>query len=178
MLKLTIPTCELYDEEKSMFINIPERTLSFEHSLASISQWESKWHIPFLDSKDKTIEQRNYYYWCMCLDVVELEDIRHIPYEQMKQIDEYIEDPMTATWINDRNKRRSNRIITAELVYCWMFNLNIPLECEKWNFNKLCTLIKVCNLENSPPQKMGKQEVLNTYRNLNAARKAKLNTKG
>lgn len=178
MIKITIPSVELYDEENECFYNSPEQVIKMEHSLASISKWEAKYHIPFIDTKDKTMEQEKYYFYCMCLDDVDEDIVDKIPYTEIHKIEKYLEDPATATWINDKGGRPSRRIITSELVYCWMFSLNIPLECEFWNFNRLCTLIKVCNIENSPPKKMSKSEIFRSNRSLNAARRAALGTKG
>ena len=48
-LKIHIPKGEMYDEEKEIFVEIDkEYDLILEHSLISISNWESKWHIPYL----------------------------------------------------------------------------------------------------------------------------------
>ena len=54
MLKITIPSIELYDEEKNTFFNSKEQALVLEHSLVSLSKWESKWRKPFLSKEKKT----------------------------------------------------------------------------------------------------------------------------
>ena len=179
MLKITIPEMEFYDEDKNEFIMFNEQVLQLEHSLVSISKWESKWHIPFLDGKDKTLEQIIDYVRCMTITQnVKPEVYNRLTEDNLKAINDYIENPMTATTFSDINQRPSREIITSEIIYYWMVSFNIPFECQKWHLNKLLTLIKVCNIKNSPPKKMSRQEILSRNRALNEARKKNLNTRG
>ena len=179
MLKITIPEMEFYDEDNNEFIIFNEQVLQLEHSLVSISKWESKWHIPFLDGKDKTLEQIIDYVRCMTITQnVKPEVYNRLTEDNLKAINDYIENPMTATTFSDINQRPSREIITSEIIYYWMVSFNIPFECQKWHLNKLLTLIKVCNIKNSPPKKMSRQEILSRNRALNEARKKNLNTRG
>lgn len=179
MLKITIPEMEFYDEDNNEFIMFNEQVLQLEHSLVSISKWESKWHIPFLDGKDKTLEQIIDYVRCMTITQnVKPEVYNRLTEDNLKAINDYIENPMTATTFSDINQRPSREIITSEIIYYWMVSFNIPFECQKWHLNKLLTLIKVCNIKNSPPKKMSRQEILSRNRALNEARKKNLNTMG
>ena len=179
MLKITVPEMEFYDEDNNEFILFNEQVLQLEHSLVSISKWESKWHIPFLDGKDKTIEQIIDYVRCMTITQnVKPEVYNRLTEDNLKAINDYIENPMTATTFSDINQRPSREIITSEIIYYWMVSFNIPFECQKWHLNKLLTLIKVCNIKNSPPKKMSRQEILSRNRALNEARKKNLNTMG
>ena len=179
MLKITVPEMEFYDEDNNEFIMFNEQVLQLEHSLVSISKWESKWHIPFLDGKDKTLEQIIDYVRCMTITQnVKPEVYNRLTEDNLKAINDYIENPMTATTFSDINQRPSREIITSEIIYYWMVSFNIPFECQKWHLNKLLTLIKVCNIKNSPPKKMSRQEILSRNRALNEARKKNLNTKG
>ena len=179
MLKITIPEMEFYDEDNNEFIMFNEQVLQLEHSLVSISKWESKWHVPFLDGKDKTLEQIIDYVRCMTITQnVKPEVYNRLTEDNLKAINDYIENPMTATTFSDINQRPSREIITSEIIYYWMVSFNIPFECQKWHLNKLLTLIKVCNIKNSPPKKMSRQEILSRNRALNEARKKNLNTKG
>jgi len=179
MLKITVPEMEFYDEDNNEFIMFNEQVLQLEHSLVSISKWESKWHIPFLDGKDKTLEQIIDYVRCMTITQnVKPEVYNRLTEDNLKAINDYIENPMTATTFSDINQRPSREIITSEIIYYWMVSFNIPFECQKWHLNKLLTLIKVCNIKNSPPKKMSRQEILSRNRALNEARKKNLNTRG
>ena len=180
MLKITIPARELYNEADQTFITTKEQTLVLEHSLLSISKWESKWHIPFLGKDEKTYEQQVDYIRCMTITTnVDPKVYYAIPPEQMTQIQEYIQNPMTATTITDRGDTRASReIVTAEIIYYWMKSLEIPFECEKWHLNRLLTFIRVCNIKDGPQKKMSKKDTYSQYRALNEARRKKHNTRG
>ena len=127
----------------------------------------------------KTLEQIIDYVRCMTITQnVKPEVYNRLTEDNLKAINDYIENPMTATTFSDINQRPSREIITSEIIYYWMVSFNIPFECQKWHLNKLLTLIKVCNIKNSPPKKMSRQEILSRNRALNEARKKNLNTKG
>ena len=179
MLKITVPAMEYYDEVNNEFLEFKEQVLQLEHSLVSISKWEAKWHRPFLDGKDKTLEQVIDYVRCMTITQnVNLDVYTRLTEGNLKDINDYIENPMTATTFSDINQTPSREIITSEIIYYWMVAFNIPFECQKWHLNRLLTLIKVCNVKNKPSKKMSRQEIMNRNRALNAARKKQLNTKG
>lgn len=180
MLRITIPATELWDEDKEEFINTKEQTLQLEHSLVSLSKWESKWHKPFLSKDIKTEEENIDYIKCMTITQnVDPKVYDFIPNDIREKIKEYIEDKMTATWFNDeKSGKGGSEQITSELIYYWMITQNIPIKCEKWHLNRLLTLIKVCNVKNQPPKKMGKKALMSQRAQLNAARRKQLNTKG
>lgn len=180
MLDITIPKSEYFDNIKNEFIATKEQSLQLEHSLVSIAKWEAKWNKPFLSSAQKTTEETYDYIRCMTLTQnVDSTVYKNIPSDLLDTIKNYIEKPMTATTFNDKNTANNKKeIITAELIYYWMISLNIPFECQKWHLNKLLTLIRVCNIKNTPPKKMTKQEIFNRNKMLNAERKRTLQTKG
>ena len=180
MLRITIPATELWDESKEEFINIKEQTLQLEHSLVSLSKWESKWCKPFISKDIKTEEETLDYIKCMTITQnVDPNIYNFIPNDIREKIREYIDAPMTATWFSeDKNGKSSSEQITSELVYYWMIVQNIPFECEKWHLNRLLTLIKVCNIKSKPPKKIGKKALMSRNSALNAARRKQLNTRG
>lgn len=174
-----VPGLELYDEVKNEFIYKNEQQIQLEHSLISISKWESKWNKPFLDGKDKTEEEIIDYIKCMTINKVnDMEVYDRLSTLNVYDINKYIESKMTATTFSNESKSTNREIITSELIYYWMVSYNIPFECQKWHLNRLLTLIKVCNVKNNPPKKIGKQELINRNRELNRKRKEQYNTKG
>ena len=179
MLSITIPDLELWDEEKEQFVNVKGTTLQLEHSLVSISKWESKWHKSYLNTKDKTPEEIIDYIKCMTITQnVNPIIYTNIPESEVKKIIEYIEDPMTATYISEDKKPGKQEIITSELIYYWMTALNIPPEYQKWHLNRLITLIRVCERKNRTPEKKNPKELAKSYAALNKARRAKSHSKG
>lgn len=180
MLRITIPAVEQWDEAKQEFIYTKEQTLSLEHSLVSLSKWESKWCKPFLTKQEKTFEETLDYIKCMTLTQnVDPEVYNYLTNENIKEINEYIGAPMTATYFSDEKTSKTSREqVTAELIYYWMIAFNIPFECQKWHLNRLLTLIKVCNIKNQPPKKRSKKDIMSRNAALNAARRKRLNTKG
>lgn len=180
MLEITIRETELYDESQNLFITVKPCTLRLEHSLVSISKWESKWKKPFLDSKEKTQEESLDYIRCMTLNQnVDNNVYRCLTPAQIKQIENYIGDNKSATWFNEAVKEPPSReVVTSELVYYWMFSYQIPLETQKWHFSRLMTLIRIFNVKNKDPKKIPKRDLLARNKALNASRRAKLHTKG
>ena len=180
MLTITIPASEMWDEKNEKFVDIKECTLQLEHSLISLSKWESKWCKPFLFTKEKTEEETLDYVRCMTL-TPNIDPIIYnfLTNENVREINKYIDDPMTATTFSEDPTVKCNReIITSELIYYWMISLNIPVEFQKWHLNRLLTLIRVCNVKKQPPKKMSKKEIMRRNAALNAARRKQLNSKG
>lgn len=180
MLQITIPAVDLWDEAKEEFVSRKEQTLQLEHSLVSLRKWESKWCKPFLSSKNKTQEEVIDYVKCMTLTQnVSPDTYNYLTADNINQINAYIEAPMTATtFTEEKGKKGSREIITAEIVYHWMIALNIPFECQKWHLNSLLTLIRVCNIKNQPPKKRSKRDIMSRNAALNAARREQLNSRG
>ena len=180
MLQLTISETELWDEIHEEFITIKAQTISLEHSLVSISKWESKWCKPFLSKEQKTPEETIDYIKCMTLTQnVDPRVYEFLSRENIEKINAYIESPMTATTFpNDKQQKPNREIITAEIIYYWMISFNIPLECQKWHLNRLLTLIRVMDVKNRPAKNMGKREIMSRNAALNAARRKQFNTKG
>ena len=180
MLVIKVPGIELFDEVLQVFVNAEEFVLELEHSLVSLSKWESKFEKPFLGSEEKTDEEVFAYIEAMILTEEYPSDVlTRLTKENIQQINEYIEYKMTATWFNDKQKpKKSNEVITADLIYYWMISFNIPIEVQHWHLNRLFTLIKLFSVKNAPKEKMSKQDLLARNRELNERRKAELGTAG
>lgn len=180
MLTVTLPAKEVYDDEKEYFFTMKEQLLHLEHSLVSLSKWESKWCKPFLSSEDKSNEETIDYIRCMTITQNVDQDLyNYIDGDIIKLVNNYIEDPMTATTFSKNSSGGKNReIITAEIIYYWMVTFNIPFECQKWHLNRLLTLINVCNIKNQPTKRMSKRDLIAQNRALNTARKSRINTTG
>ena len=180
MLAITVVFEEAYDEVRKKFVVLKGTDLELEHSLVSVSKWESHFEKPFLSSQDKSEEEMLFYIKCM----IQTENFPGGVFSKFSQknvdeINDYIGAKMTATWFNQLGPQKPNReVITAELVYYWMIALNIPFECQHWHFNRLMTLIKVCNEKNAPPKKMNKREAMERQREINAQRRAQMGRKG
>lgn len=182
MLEITVPSKDLWDNEKEQFVFIPKTTLVLEHSLISLKKWESKWHKPFFDTFEQMTNEEIYdYIRCMFTKNYDPNVVYALTSDNVTAIGEYISNPMSATKIyepsNESGKLRGE-IVTAELVYYWMIALKIPFECQRWHLNSLMMLIKVCMIKNQPEKKMTTRQILARNRELNEARKKTLNTKG
>lgn len=179
MITITIPARELFNEITQEFIYTKEQTIQLEHSLVSLSKWESKWNKPFLGNENKTIQETIDYIRCMTITQnVDPNIYNSLSKENIDAINNYINAPMTATTFNNTQTGSNREIITSELIYYWMIALNIPMECQKWHLNRLLTLVRVCNIKNSPGKKMSSREIMSRNAALNAARRKKLNTNG
>ena len=179
MLRLTVPEKELYDERTGLFVRTKKQVLQLEHSLVSLSKWESRWHKPFLSKNDKSGEEMLDYIRCMTITQNVPDEVYFaLDTNELMKINDYLNDSMTATTITKQQEKSRGEIITSEIIYYWMISLQIPFECEKWNLNRLLTLIEVCNIKNSPGKKMSKSEIMRRNRTLNAARKQQMHTRG
>lgn len=182
MLPITIKTSEQWDEINGFFIPGKEQALRLEHSLIALSKWESKWCKHFINNKNLTNEELVDYIKCMNTTPNVPDDIfDYLSYENIKEINDYIAAPMTATTFSKTQNGGGGRcrdIITSEVLYAQMVELNIPFECEKWHLNRLMTLIRVCSVRSQPAKKMSKGDIMSRNRALNAARRQQLNTRG
>ena len=181
MLQLVIQDAELYDERTSRFVSVKGQTLQLEHSLVSLSKWESKWKKPFLQDIPKTGEEIVDYIRAMTIT----QNVNPMVYQLItqKHVDQvmaYINDPMTATTIKKKEgSGRSRQIMTSEVIYYYMTAYQIPFDpCQKWHLNRLMMLINVCDEKNATPKKMGKKQTAMSNHSLNAARRSRMHTRG
>lgn len=179
MLKITIGDTESYDEEKNEFSVIPgDCELLLEHSLLSLSKWESDYQKPFLAASEKTNAEMYGYLKAMVV-TGNPDDLDGCTTEVIRKIQAYIDSPQSATTFGQMPGRRGpGEVITSELIYYWMIAFNIPFECERWHLNRLFSLIRICNIKSNPPKKMSRNEIAQRNRELNEQRRAALGTRG
>lgn len=180
MLTIIVGGKESINKETRRFVTVDGFKLELEHSLVSLSKWESNFEKPFLSTEKKTSEELYWYIKAMTLtpDVPE-EIYEQLSLRNVEEINNYINAKRTATWFpTNTNTPPSKETITSELIYYWMIMLNIPVEFENWHIKRLFTLIEVCNRKNTPPKKVGKASMIQQRTSLNAQRKAQLGTRG
>lgn len=171
---------ESWDETKEEFVDQPVTSLDLEHSLVSLSKWESEFEKPFLGDEEKTDQEVLAYIGYMISSPdFSPEVLSKLSDKNLNEINEYINAPKTATWFaSDPNGRRTGEVITSELIYFWMISFNIPFECQYWHLNRLFTLIRVCSVKNSKPKKQSQAQMISERNALNAARRAQFGTRG
>lgn len=180
MLTIIVLGEEVFDETTQEFSTQGDVVLNLEHSLLSLSKWESKHKKPFLGTEIKTTEEvLDYIRMMNTTQTFPPEVFSNLSQSNFDAINDYIDDKMSATWFADTPVRSAGReIITSELIYYWLIAFEIPFECETWHLNRLFTLIRVCSVKNEKPKKISRSEIAQRNRDLNASRKAKHNTSG
>jgi hypothetical protein len=180
VLTIVVPGVEVFDNHAQEFSTEGDFTLELEHSLVSLSKWESKHEKPFLGKDEKTSQEILDYIKAMVLTSNVPDEVwSKLTEENISAINTYIEAKMSATWFSElRPESRNRETMTAELIYYWMITYQIPFECESWHLNRLFTLIRVCSIKQAKPKKMSRSEIMQRNRELNAQRKAQLGTRG
>lgn len=180
MLRLIIDEDEVFNEEDNTFSTSGGVVLEFEHSLLSLSKWESKFQKPFLAAGVKTPEEIIGYLEAMLITPdLGLDVLYRCSPKDIDKIQEYIDSSQSATTFGSMPERRGpGEVITSELIYYWMVAFNIPFECQTWHLNRLFALVRICNIKNSKPQPLSRHEIAQRNRELNAKRKAEMGTTG
>jgi hypothetical protein len=180
MLRLIIVGDETFNEDDNTFNSVDDVVIDLEHSLLSLSKWESIYQKPFLSQEPKTSEEIFGYLKAMVVTPdVDSNVVYKCTGQNIIEIQSYIDSNQTATTFGTMPERRAQgEVITSELIYYWMVAFNIPFECQTWHLNRLFSLIRICNIKNSPPKKMSKNEIAQRNRELNAERRARLGTSG
>lgn len=179
MLELLIPDSEYFNEKTNKFVIVKGGSVKLEHSLISISKWESKWVRPFLSDKPMTPEEQADYIRQMTIGpVLPFKTYLSIGGDLLREVNEYINAPMTALSFPKTQFQGRKDSVTSETIYHWMFSLGIPIECEKWHLNRLFALIRYINAKNNPGRKMSARELARRNNELNQARMRRYGTSG
>lgn len=179
MLAITVGAIESWDYDKNEFTSSGGVVVALEHSLVSLSKWESKYEKAFLSDKEISTEETLAYIGDMLISPAYAGWLDHLTDENVEEVNDYLNRKQTATWFREsRGGGRSRETITAELIYYWMFQNQIPMECQYWHINRLFTLLKVCNAKSAPPKKISRAEALAERRKLNDQRRQQLGTRG
>nr|DAR66505.1 MAG TPA: hypothetical protein [Caudoviricetes sp.] len=167
MLVIDTPDREFYNEETNEFIIKRGQTLHFEHSLNTLTEWESIYRKPFLTREEKTAGELFDYFILMCEEDIGYSDLTD---DVVMQLAAYLDDRPTATTIKNSDDRHQSMIMTSEVIYAYMANARVPFECDKWNLHRLLTLLGVIGELNSPKKKMSESKTLDEYDRINRQR--------
>lgn len=179
MLKLIVLGTETFNDDTSEFGSEGDVVLELEHSLVSLSKWESEFEKPFLTNDQKSAVEILAYVKAMTLDPNIPESIfEKLSGENFREINSYIDAKMTATWFSQNRTTPSREVVTSELIYYWMTVYSIPFTCETWHLNRLFTLIRICNVKQDKPKNMSRSEQAAEQRRLNEERRARFNSTG
>lgn len=181
MLTIIVPGDEIFDEEKQEFSSVGDVVLELEHSLVSLSKWESEFCKPFLAKGEKTTEETIGYVKAMVLgSKIPPEVFSRLTSKNFEDINEYLATSQTATWFSEVGspEARGSEIITSELIYYWLVAFQIPFEVETWYLNRVFTLIKICNVKNAKPRELSRAELAARNRELNRQRREANQSRG
>lgn len=181
MLRVVIEDTEYFNDETEQFHTVKGCVLDLEHSLLSLSKWESNYQKPFLSALEKKTPEEIYGYLkaMVVTPGVDPDVLDQCPPEMIEKIQQYIDSSQSATTFGEMPTRRGpSEVITSELIYYWMVSFNIPFEVETWHLNRLFSLIRICNVKNQKPRKMSKHEMAQRNREINNRRREELGTRG
>ncbi len=180
MLTITVSGMESFDETTGKFVIVGGTALELEHSLVSLSKWESIHEKAFLGKEAKTSEEVLSYIKCMVVtSEIPPEVFQELSEDNFTAINDYLNAKMTATYFNDvPGTPNSREVITSDLIYYWMTAFSIPFECEHWHLNRLFTLIRICNIKQEKPKKQNRAQIASRNRELNEQRKKQHGTTG
>ena len=163
--KIYIPAQDLWDESRGEFISIKEHKLTLEHSLVSLTKYESNWHTPFLSPEEKTQEQVMDYIRCMVMgDDYDDNFIYALTPQDLKKIETYIATDQTASTIPEEKNNtepKSNELMTSELIYYYLGQIQcLTPTIENWHLSRTLTLIRIASWKQKPEKELNKKEAL------------------
>lgn len=163
-----------WDYKRQEFIDIEEQDVEFEHCLLAIARWESKWTKPFF-TDNHSMEEWIDYVGFMALDVKDYRFAHSLSQDQIMEVINYMQQSQTATWFSEERNKPNSEQLTSELIYYYMAQVPLPFDiCERWNFSRLTTILRIAAIKSQPEKKMSQNQIAAQNKALNAARKAKL----
>lgn len=177
-LTITIDDTEEFDGATSRFIIIKGGRYTFEHSLLSLSEWESKYRKPLLDRHDKKVSE--FVDYILMMELSKTLDPRLINMDVVDKLSAYVVDNPTATKIKqDQSTSHSSSFITSESIYASMAMAQVPYSAETWNLNRLLNVLAIIGEKSNPKKKKrSRNEIMSEYRSLNQQRRAATGGKG
>lgn len=155
--------------------------LRFEHSLLSLSKWESEFKVPFMTTRTKTPTEMFRYFECM---LVPPEDdpslVILLKPEDLETLSNYINESRTASSVpEDGKKQYDNEIVTSELIYFWLTAMRIPFHpTETWHVSRIVMLVQITGYKQQPAKRRRPREVMSDMIKENERRKKLFNTSG
>lgn len=183
MLRIKVVGGEIYDNERNYFIRAESASIDLEHSLVSISKWESNWEKSFFgdghSENSMTDDEFRDYVRCMTLTKnVDPELYYFLNKENQLDVVRYMKRKMSATTFGGAHDNKSTKVITSEEIYWQMIALGIPFECQYWHINRLMTLIRICSIRQGKPEKVPMKDNIAQRNALNKLRRAQHGSKG
>jgi hypothetical protein len=174
MLSITVAPVKILDNKTGQEVEILGGRLCLEHSLLSISKWEEKTHKPFFSQEEMAAEDLLYYIECMTVNDVDKSIYLALTNSDISEIVEYMKDTHTATWFSKNSMPKpattSSEAMTSELIYYYMSQVQLPIEMERWNINRLFVILRIAAIKSQPPKKMDRRTAAKSNAALNRAR--------
>lgn len=154
--------------------------LQFEHSLLSLSKWESRTKTPFLTTAPKDTSQLIDYFQDMLLTEIDSSIVYRLSPDQLEDLSKYMNTPQTASSVpkNPSKSGASPETVTSELIYYWMTALEIDWAAESWHLTRLMMLIEITNFKRQPEKKADPKQMYQNWNEINERNKALFGTDG
>jgi hypothetical protein len=153
--------------------------LRFEHSLLSLSKWESRYKKPFLTDLVKTPTELFQYFQDMLLDDQDPDLINLLSPEKFDRLGMYINEQLTASVVPAAQQKYNSETITSELVYYWFTQLKIPFHpTETWHLSRALMLVQIAGYKSQPAKKRNPKDLMQDYMERNRRQRKLFETDG
>jgi hypothetical protein len=157
-----------------------EVVLKFEHSLLSLSKWESRTKRPFYTRDQKTPTELLEYFRDMLVSPEDDPDLVYLlDPKQMDELGTYINAQLTASSVPREDPKYNGEQTTSELIYYWLSQLKIPFHpTETWHLSRTLMLVQIASFKQQPPKKRPVTDTLAKWAKMNDERRQRFNTSG